>query len=178
MKITFNESLPSMSLWNCFVFVIILPFKSHLMDRDKRLNLIWSVHHRKNVSNLRSSHWGSDCSCCRGWCWGCQPCSISCTKGFRRGAMAENVCLCNTFLQAATLTVSSTSFLYLNCYIHCLFCVDFQERSRILLRFADLIEKHTPELSALETWNNGKPYEQSLKSELPLLVRLFHYYAG
>ncbi|KGN63591.1 aldehyde dehydrogenase family 2 member B4, mitochondrial [Cucumis sativus] len=52
------------------------------------------------------------------------------------------------------------------------------ERSRILLRFADLIEKHTPELSALETWNNGKPYEQSLKSELPLLVRLFHYYAG
>ncbi|KAA0057877.1 aldehyde dehydrogenase family 2 member B4 [Cucumis melo var. makuwa] len=52
------------------------------------------------------------------------------------------------------------------------------ERSRILLRFADLIEKHAPELSALETWNNGKPYEQSLKSELPLLVRLFHYYAG
>lgn len=53
-----------------------------------------------------------------------------------------------------------------------------QERSLILLRFADLVEKHTEELAALETWNNGKPYEQSAKSELPLLARLFRYYAG
>lgn len=52
------------------------------------------------------------------------------------------------------------------------------ERSRILLRFADLVEKHNDELAALETWNNGKPYEQSAKSELPMLSRLFHYYAG
>ncbi|KAM7483218.1 hypothetical protein LguiB_007801 [Lonicera macranthoides] len=52
------------------------------------------------------------------------------------------------------------------------------ERSRILLRFADLVEKHSNELAALETWNNGKPYEQAAKSELPMLVRLFHYYAG
>ncbi|XP_057950534.1 aldehyde dehydrogenase family 2 member B4, mitochondrial-like [Malania oleifera] len=52
------------------------------------------------------------------------------------------------------------------------------ERSRILLRFADLLEKHSDELAALETWNNGKPFEQSAKSELPLLIRLFHYYAG
>lgn len=47
-----------------------------------------------------------------------------------------------------------------------------------MLRFADLVEKHSDELAALETWNNGKPYEQSAKSELPLFVRLFHYYAG
>lgn len=52
------------------------------------------------------------------------------------------------------------------------------ERSRILLRFADLVEKHSDELAALETWNNGKPYEQAAQSELPLLIRLFHYYAG
>ncbi|GKV18903.1 hypothetical protein SLEP1_g29224 [Rubroshorea leprosula] len=52
------------------------------------------------------------------------------------------------------------------------------ERSRIMLRFADLVEKHSEELAALETWNNGKPFEQSFKSELPMLVRLFHYYAG
>ncbi|XP_050258589.1 aldehyde dehydrogenase family 2 member B4, mitochondrial [Quercus robur] len=52
------------------------------------------------------------------------------------------------------------------------------ERSRILLRFADLVEKHSDELAALETWNNGKPYEQAAKSELPLFIRLFHYYAG
>uniref|UniRef100_A0A5B6ZSC3 Aldehyde dehydrogenase domain-containing protein n=1 Tax=Davidia involucrata TaxID=16924 RepID=A0A5B6ZSC3_DAVIN len=52
------------------------------------------------------------------------------------------------------------------------------ERSRILLRFADLVEKHNDELAALETWNNGKLYEQAAKTELPMLVRLFHYYAG
>ncbi|KAG5536838.1 hypothetical protein RHGRI_024316 [Rhododendron griersonianum] len=52
------------------------------------------------------------------------------------------------------------------------------ERSRILLRFADLVEKHSDELAALETWDNGKPYEQAAKAELPLFVRLFHYYAG
>ena len=51
------------------------------------------------------------------------------------------------------------------------------ERCRILLRFADLVEKHSKELAALETWNNGKPYEQSFNDELPLFVRLFHYYA-
>lgn len=52
------------------------------------------------------------------------------------------------------------------------------ERSRILLRFADLVEKHSDEIAALETWNNGKPYEQAATAELPMLVRLFHYYAG
>ncbi|XVF54151.1 hypothetical protein PTKIN_Ptkin05aG0157500 [Pterospermum kingtungense] len=52
------------------------------------------------------------------------------------------------------------------------------ERSRILLRFADLVEKHSEELAALESWNNGKLYEQAAESELPLLIRLFHYYAG
>lgn len=46
------------------------------------------------------------------------------------------------------------------------------------MRFADLAEKHTQELAQLETWDNGKPYEQALTAELPLFVRLFHYYAG
>lgn len=52
------------------------------------------------------------------------------------------------------------------------------ERSRILLRFADLIEKHNDSIAALETWDNGKPYEQSAKIEIPMFVRLFRYYAG
>ncbi|KAL8493683.1 hypothetical protein ACS0TY_024757 [Phlomoides rotata] len=52
------------------------------------------------------------------------------------------------------------------------------ERSCIMLRFADLVEKHSEELAQLETWDNGKPYEQALKSELPLVVRMFRYYAG
>ncbi|KMT10552.1 hypothetical protein BVRB_5g116750 [Beta vulgaris subsp. vulgaris] len=52
------------------------------------------------------------------------------------------------------------------------------ERARIILRFADLVEQHSEELAALETWDNGKPFQQASKSELPLFVRLFHYYAG
>lgn len=53
-----------------------------------------------------------------------------------------------------------------------------QERSRILLRFADLLEKHNDEVAALETWDNGKPYEQTAKIEIPMVVRVFRYYAG
>jgi len=53
-----------------------------------------------------------------------------------------------------------------------------QERSKILLRFADLLEQHTEEIAALETWDNGKPYEQAAKIELPMCVRLMRYYAG
>ncbi|GAB2289533.1 hypothetical protein Dimus_023843 [Dionaea muscipula] len=52
------------------------------------------------------------------------------------------------------------------------------ERSKIMLRFADLVEQHTDELAALETWDNGKPFQQARKEELPMVVRLFRYYAG
>ncbi|KAJ0469592.1 putative phenylacetaldehyde dehydrogenase [Helianthus annuus] len=52
------------------------------------------------------------------------------------------------------------------------------QRSKILLRFADLVEKHTDEIAALEAWDNGKPYEQAASVEIPLFVRLFRYYAG
>uniref|UniRef100_A0A1J3JN91 aldehyde dehydrogenase (NAD(+)) n=1 Tax=Noccaea caerulescens TaxID=107243 RepID=A0A1J3JN91_NOCCA len=52
------------------------------------------------------------------------------------------------------------------------------ERSRIMLRFADLVEKHSEELASLESWDNGKPYQQSLTVEIPMLARLFRYYAG
>ncbi|KAI4330402.1 hypothetical protein MLD38_028692 [Melastoma candidum] len=52
------------------------------------------------------------------------------------------------------------------------------ERSRIMLRFADLLEKHNDAIAELETWDNGKPYEQAAKIEIPMVVRLFRYYAG
>ncbi|XP_057417961.1 benzaldehyde dehydrogenase, mitochondrial-like [Lotus japonicus] len=52
------------------------------------------------------------------------------------------------------------------------------ERQRIMLRAADLIEKHNDDIAALETWDNGKTYEQSAQIEIPMLVRLFRYYAG
>lgn len=47
-----------------------------------------------------------------------------------------------------------------------------------MLRFADLIDKHNDELGALETWDNGKPYEQAAKVEVPMVSRLMRYYAG
>lgn len=53
-----------------------------------------------------------------------------------------------------------------------------QERSKIIYRFADLLEKHKDELAALEVWDTGKPYEQAASAEIPTLVRLFRYYAG
>ncbi|KAG1364074.1 putative Aldehyde dehydrogenase family 2 member B7, mitochondrial [Cocos nucifera] len=52
------------------------------------------------------------------------------------------------------------------------------ERSCILNRFADLIEKHNDEIAALETWDNGKPYEHTSQKEVPLVTRLMRYYAG
>ena len=53
-----------------------------------------------------------------------------------------------------------------------------QERSKILLRFADLIDEHNDELATLETLDNGKPYEQARAIEVPMMSRLFRYYAG
>lgn len=47
-----------------------------------------------------------------------------------------------------------------------------------MYRFADLLEKHRNEVAALETWDNGKPYEQAANVEIPLVIRTFRYYAG
>ncbi|KAL6351557.1 hypothetical protein AAG906_040911 [Vitis piasezkii] len=52
------------------------------------------------------------------------------------------------------------------------------KRSRMILRFADLLEKHNDEIAALETWDNEKPYEQAAKVEVPLMIRLMRYHAG
>lgn len=54
----------------------------------------------------------------------------------------------------------------------------YQERSRVLLRFADLLEKHRADLAAIETWDNGKPYKQSMDTEIPMVIRTIRYYAG
>ena len=41
-----------------------------------------------------------------------------------------------------------------------------KERSRVMWRFADLLEDHNDQIAALETWDNGKPYEQAAKVEV------------
>ncbi|XP_024531003.1 aldehyde dehydrogenase family 2 member B4, mitochondrial isoform X2 [Selaginella moellendorffii] len=53
------------------------------------------------------------------------------------------------------------------------------ERSKILLKYADLLEKHNDELATLDSLDSGKLYSQSQGVEIPHFVtRLFRYYAG
>ncbi|XP_037449929.1 aldehyde dehydrogenase family 2 member B7, mitochondrial-like [Triticum dicoccoides] len=52
------------------------------------------------------------------------------------------------------------------------------DRCRVLLRFADLMERHNDEIAALESWDGGKPLEQSAGGEVPMAARCMRYYAG
>uniref|UniRef100_A0ACD5ZE42 Uncharacterized protein n=2 Tax=Avena sativa TaxID=4498 RepID=A0ACD5ZE42_AVESA len=52
------------------------------------------------------------------------------------------------------------------------------ERCRVLLRFADLMERHADEIAALESWDGGKPLEQTARAEVPMATRCMRYYAG
>lgn len=52
------------------------------------------------------------------------------------------------------------------------------ERGRLMFKLADLIEANKKELAALETLDNGKPYGDSLKADLPLTIMCYRYYAG
>jgi aldehyde dehydrogenase (NAD+) len=52
------------------------------------------------------------------------------------------------------------------------------ERGRLLYKLADLLEAHRPDLAALETLDNGKPYNDALNVDLPLTIACYRYYAG
>ncbi len=52
------------------------------------------------------------------------------------------------------------------------------QRSNLLLRLADLIERHAEEFAALESLNCGKPYLAVLNDELPAVVDCFRFFAG
>jgi aldehyde dehydrogenase (NAD+) len=52
------------------------------------------------------------------------------------------------------------------------------ERGRLLYKLADLIEAHADELARLESLDNGKPLNDSLKADLPLTIACYRYYAG
>ncbi len=52
------------------------------------------------------------------------------------------------------------------------------ERSVILNRFADLLEKHAPEIAALETQDNGKPINEASFVDLPMSIDNYRYYAA
>jgi aldehyde dehydrogenase (NAD+) len=53
-----------------------------------------------------------------------------------------------------------------------------RDRTRLLLKIADLIEKHGEELAELETLDNGKTIFESKNIDIPLAAETFRYYAG
>jgi aldehyde dehydrogenase len=52
------------------------------------------------------------------------------------------------------------------------------ERSNLLLRIADTMEKNLELLARIETWDNGKPIRETMAADLPLAVDHFRYFAG
>ncbi len=52
------------------------------------------------------------------------------------------------------------------------------ERSNILLKIADRIERNSEMLAMVETKDNGKPLCETLEDDLPLVVDHFRYFAG
>ena len=52
------------------------------------------------------------------------------------------------------------------------------ERSRLLWALSDAIEAHADELAALDTRDNGKPWFESRKVDVPSVVENFRYFAG
>lgn len=53
-----------------------------------------------------------------------------------------------------------------------------QERARLLLRLADLIERDAEDLSVLECLNNGKPAKLTRAVEVDGSIKTFRYFAG
>lgn len=52
-----------------------------------------------------------------------------------------------------------------------------QERRQVMLRWAQLIEKHSEELAALDCVDAGKPITECLNTDLPATVETFYWYA-
>jgi aldehyde dehydrogenase len=52
------------------------------------------------------------------------------------------------------------------------------ERSQVLLRIADAMERNLELLAVSETWDNGKPVRETLAADLPLAIDHFRYFAG
>ena len=56
--------------------------------------------------------------------------------------------------------------------------VSRRDRARALRAVAELIRAHAPELAALQSFENGKTYRESLLDDLPDTADVFDYYAG
>ncbi|WKN31610.1 aldehyde dehydrogenase [Porifericola rhodea] len=52
------------------------------------------------------------------------------------------------------------------------------ERSRVLLKIADIMEDNLELLAAADTWDNGKAIRETLAADLPLAIDHYRYFAG
>ncbi|MEO1654825.1 MAG: aldehyde dehydrogenase family protein, partial [Bacteroidota bacterium] len=52
------------------------------------------------------------------------------------------------------------------------------ERSNMLLKIADVMEKNLEVLARAETWDNGKAVRETMAADLPLAIDHFRYFAG
>jgi 4-guanidinobutyraldehyde dehydrogenase / NAD-dependent aldehyde dehydrogenase len=56
-------------------------------------------------------------------------------------------------------------------------CLAPSERKRILLKLADLIEKHQFNLAIMETMDTGKPINETLTIDIPITIKCLRWYA-
>jgi len=52
------------------------------------------------------------------------------------------------------------------------------DRSHLIYKLADLMEKNKQELAQLDTLDNGKPIAETTTADVPLAIEHFRYYAG
>jgi aldehyde dehydrogenase len=52
------------------------------------------------------------------------------------------------------------------------------DRSAVLLKIADAMERNLEQLAVAETWDNGKPVRETLAADLPLAIDHFRYFAA
>ncbi|MBO0449142.1 aldehyde dehydrogenase family protein [Enterococcus sp. MJM12] len=53
-----------------------------------------------------------------------------------------------------------------------------EERSKILLEIADVLEANSEKLAWIETYDNGKPLRETKNADIPLVVDHFRYFAA
>ena len=56
--------------------------------------------------------------------------------------------------------------------------VSIEERSKLLLKIADLIDENREHLAMVETLDNGKPLRETMTADVPLSADHFRYFAG
>lgn len=55
---------------------------------------------------------------------------------------------------------------------------DPANRSALIHKFANLLEKHAETLATIETWDNGKPYSVALEVDVKESINCLRYFAG